>query len=94
MNKENEGKKNRNQRDKGEKYEHSGDTDAKRRKIFQEKGSCPQCQMYKEHNKVKSIGLTKYEAIEKCCESVFCGVLELNVMLFCFEHISGIQGKR
>lgn len=49
--------------------------------------------MHKEHNTDKSIGFTKSEAIEKCCENVFCGVLELNAMLFCFEHVSGTQGK-
>ena len=93
MNKENEGKRNRNQSDKGGKYEHFGDTDVKRRKIFQEKWSCQQCQMYREHNKDKTIGFTKYEAIEKCCESVVCGVLELSAMLFGFEHISGMRDK-
>ena len=56
MNKENEGKRNRNQSDKGGKYEHFGDTDVKRRKIFQEKWSCQQCQIIENTIKIRLLG--------------------------------------
>lgn len=48
----------------------------------------------KEHNKDKSIGFTKYEAIEIFFESNFCGVVELNAMLFCLKCMNGILGKK
>lgn len=56
---------------KGGKYKQFGGTGAKGRKSFKQKGVVDSVKHCKENNKDKSVGLTKYEAIEKCCESIF-----------------------
>lgn len=62
-------------------------------KSFKKKGVVDSVKHCKENNEDKSSGVTKYKAIEKFCESIFCGVVELNAILFCFEHMNGIPGN-
>lgn len=62
-------------------------------KSLKKKGVGNSIKCCKEHNIDKSIGFTKCKAIERFCESNFCGVVALNAMLFCFECMSGILDK-